>query len=227
MKALVARIILVVVFCVLAAIGGGSAVAGVMSENFNDNVRAEFWKTFSDSTTKAKEKNEKLRFKSTSAGSGIRSAGYESKGWTFRGDRSHTIEWDYCLEVEGMTGNDAAAVGINTIVTDNSSSLDVYVIQTEEGYTIQLELFVEGESVSRRREPIENSRGTVRVEYSESTDRISVFVDDDLKLTLNNLNGDLPPFNLDIQLLAWSSRVEFGFGDAWIDNFTLNGVIND
>lgn len=218
---------MLLVACTVAALAATpSAMADVRADNFNDNVRADFWKTFRTSTTKVKETGKKLKFKSPSDLAGKRIAGYESKGWTLRGDKTYTIEFDYCLEVEGMADTDSAAVGVKLLVTDVDNTLEVMVIQTSEGHTILFEIFDQGLSIERIEKNIPNSRGMVRIEYTQSNDRMKVFVDGESKITFNDLTSGSDPFDLDVQVLGWSFGIVFGFADAWIDNFELNGTID-
>jgi len=227
MNAIDTRQVLAAAILCASALTAWSAAAGVVTDDFNDNSRASFWKSFSPSTTNVKEKSSRLAFQSPTDAPGRREAGYASKGWTVRGDKSHTIEFDYCLEAADVEGNDAAAVGICTEIPGGSSTLDVFIIQTSEGYIVRGELFVNGQSSRRLEAAIDTSCGTVTYKYKKRTDTLKIMVNGKNELTFDTLNGNSGPFDLNVQLLAWSFGAVFGYNDVWADNFKVKGRIDD
>jgi hypothetical protein len=212
--------------CVLSVISG-STQAAVLQDNFNDNAIGNLWILYNTNTTKVRETQQRLCFRSTSDDTGVRRAGYFSNAWTYRGHRTATISFDFKVNVPGLTGNESAAVGVFTDEPSAASGLEVRIVQNANGRFVELELFVDSVSVLSEQAPINVAAGSVEIRYVQSTDIMRVKVNGDEKITVPELNGNYGPFDLTVELFGESNRTSFAYNQVWIDNFRLSGVIDD
>lgn len=218
---------------IAAAFASVSALGAVLQDNFNDNVTSVTWVPFNANTTKVKETTQRLCFKSTSDTNGLRRAGYASNGWTYKGEKTATIKFDYKVNVPGLGANETAAVGVYTPEPDDDTALEVLIVQKGSTRYVEYELFVDEDdgnglqSVDRKTAPITSSTGTVEVKYVQSSDTMTIKVNGVVKLTIPNLNAGYGPFDLEVEAFGWTNKTSCTFAQVWLDNFYLQGAINN
>jgi hypothetical protein len=214
----------------VAAVACGSVWAAVKQDNFDNNTVAAFWTPFNASTAKVKETSQRLAFRSTSDTAGLRRAGYQSNGWTYRGEENSVTTFDFKVDVAGLTGSESAGVGVYTIEPDEGSALEVQVVQKANGNFIQYRLFVDQGSgltvLLSDIKPINVATGSVEMRFNKVTDKLIIKVNGQTKITVDDLTGGGGTFDLDVELFGWSKKTSFGYGDVWIDNFRLQATID-
>lgn len=215
--------------CVGAAVG--LADAGVVKDNFNDSSRDGSKWLLEEDRIDVREKHQRLESRSSAAGNGIRDSGFVANGWGFDYTRNYTIKIDYELGVPPVGANRWAAVGVRALADGDVSEVYVGIERFEGQLRVAYESFdANGNSVAFETAPISATTGTLKARYQAGPDRLRIFVNGALKITIPNFLQGIDVGDGVAELAIGAQRrgfVQWGWNDAWLDNFKLTGTIVD